>query len=148
MPFRFPLQSILHYRQSIEHQQELRLRAANQQVARVRHLIEQLNHRRNEMQAAQQERLNSGITSAELRFDLHWEGELLRHRGELEQQLIRLQQLRDQQRELFRSARQARETIENLREGQSLAYRTDETRREQRDLDDLFLLRRQYLERG
>jgi len=29
MAFAFRLQSILHYRQSLEHQQELRLRAAN-----------------------------------------------------------------------------------------------------------------------
>lgn len=148
MAFRFPLQSVLLYRQSLEHQEELRLRAANQQVARVRHLIEQLDARRNEMQALQQNRMIAGITAAELRFELQCEGELLRHRGELEQQRIRLQQVRDQQREVFRLARQARETLEAVRDRQLQTYTKEMTRREQRDLDDLFLLRKQYSQRG
>ena len=51
MPFHFPLQAVLHYRQSVEHQQELRLRAANQQVVRVQHLIEQTDLRRKELRS-------------------------------------------------------------------------------------------------
>lgn len=145
MAFCFPLQSILHYRQSLEHQQELRLRAANQQVARVQHLIEQLERRRNEIHAAQLARMSSGVTSAELRFELHREGELLRHRSELQQEWIRLQHLRDQQREVFRLTRQARETLESARDLQLQSYKKETVRREQRNLDDLFILRRQYL---
>jgi flagellar export protein FliJ len=148
MPFRFPLQSILHYRQSIEHQQELRLRAANQHVARVGHLIDQLDLHRNEMHAAQSGRLIAGVTSAELRFDLQCEAEILRHRSELEQQWIRLQQLRDQQREVFRVAKQARETLEGVRDLQLQSYKKEAARKEQRDLDDLFLLRRQFFDHG
>ena len=148
MPFRFSLQSILHYRQGIEHQQELRLRAANQQVARVRHLIEQLDLRRQELHAARGTRLSAGIMSAELRFELQCESGLMRHCGELEQQLIRLQRLRDQQFEIFRLARQSRETLDGVRDQQLQSYRKNAIRREQRELDDLFLLRRQFFLRG
>jgi len=148
MPFHFPLQAILHFRQSIEHQQELRLRAAHQQVARVQHGIEQTDARRQELHAAETRQLGTGITAAELRFGLQCEAELLRQRRELEQQLVRLQQLRNQQREIFQQARRARETLEGVCDRQLGLYKKMAARREQRNLDDLFLLRREYLRRS
>jgi len=148
MPFRFALQSVLHLRQSLEHQQELRLRAANQQVARVQHFIEQLGARREQMQDARSQELRRGLTSAEMRFELQCEGEVLRQRKELEAQLARLQHLRDQQRLILRQARQARETLEAVRDRQLAVYRQEAARREQRRLDDLFLMRREFLSRG
>jgi flagellar export protein FliJ len=148
MPFNFPLQAVLHYRQSVEHQQELRLRAAHQEVARVRHLIEQMDLRRQQHHAAQTQELTAGTTVAELRFALLSESELLRHRGALEQQLGALEKAREHQREIFQQARQARETLESVREQQFRLYKKESARREQRSLDDLFLLRREYLRRG
>lgn len=148
MPFRFPLQAVLHYRQSIEHQQEIRLRAANQQVARVQHLIEQVDFRRKDLRSMEMEELSAGTTAAELQFGLLREASLLRQRKELEQQLARMQQLRDQQREIFRQARRGRETLESVRDRQLGVYKKDAARREQRSLDDLFLMRREYLRRG
>jgi flagellar export protein FliJ len=147
MAFRFPLQAVLHYRQSVEHQQELRLRAANQQVARSQHGIEQIDVRRRESQDARAKELSVGVTAAELRFGLQCEAELERHRQELEVQLIRWQQLREQQREIYQQARRARETLEAVRDEQLRVYRKEAARREQRELDDLFLLRREYLRR-
>jgi flagellar export protein FliJ len=148
MAFHFPLQAVLHFRQSLEHQQELRLRAANQQLARVQRLIEQMDLRRRENRSTQTNELSAGVTAAELRFELLCEGELLRHRRELEQQLLRLEQLRQQQRELLQQARWARETLESVRDRQLRVYQKEALRREQRSLDDLFLLRREYLRRG
>lgn len=148
MAFHFPLEAVLHYRKSLEHQQELRLRAANQQVGRVRHLIEELELRRQQIQATQSRELSSGTTAAELRFGLHCGAEILRHRLTLAQQLANLEKLRDQQRELFQQARQSRETLENVRERQLSFYTKEAARREQRGLDDLFLMRREYLRRG
>ena len=145
MAFAFRLQSILHYRQSLEHQQELRLRAANQQVARVRHLVEQMDAHRQELHSAQNKQMSAGTTAAELQFELLCEVELLRHRRESSQQLVRLEQLRDQQREILHLARQARETLEAVREREFVLYRKEAGRREQRNLDDLFLMRREYL---
>jgi flagellar FliJ protein len=148
MPFHFPLQTVLHYRQSMEHQQELRLRAANQQVARAQHLIEQMNLQTKELRSMEMEELSSGTSAAELQFGLLREAAMLRRRRELEQQLIRVQQLRDQQREIFQQARRAREMLESLRDQQLHLYKKDVSRREQRSLDDLFLMRREYLRRS
>lgn len=148
MSFHFRLQAILHFRQSLEHQQEQRLRAANQQVARVQHLLEQLDAHRQELHAAQCRELSAGVTAAELRFELQCEAELLRHRRELGLQLVRLQQLRDQQREILQQARRMRQMLENVRDRQLRSYQQEAARREQRILDDQFLLRREYLRRG
>jgi flagellar export protein FliJ len=148
MSFHFPLHAVLHFRESLERQQELRLRAANQQVARVRHLIEQLDAHRQEVHSRQSAKLSAGMTAVELQFELLCETELLRHRKELEQQLARLEQLREQQREAFQQARRARETLEAVRDQQLQLYKEEAARREQRGLDDLFLLRREYLRRS
>jgi flagellar export protein FliJ len=148
MPFRFPLQAVLHFRQSIEHQQELRLRAANQQVARVQRMIEVADAQRQNLYANQSKELSQGVSAAELQFGLLYEKDLLRQRKELEPQLTQAQQVRDLQREIFRRAQQARETLESVRDGQLDLYRKEAARREQRSLDDLFLLRREYLRRG
>jgi len=148
LAFHFPLESVLHFRVSLEHQQELRLRAANQKVARVRHLIEQANQRSRELHAMQLTWLGAGMTAAELRFELQCEAELQRERHNLEQQLVALQKLCEQQRELFQRAKRARETLESVRDRQLVLYQKDSARREQRQLDNLFLMRRQYLRRG
>ncbi len=148
MAFTFSLHAVLHLRQSLEHQQELRLRAANQHVARVRHLIEQMDLHRARLQLLQGNELTAGTTAAEMRFGLLCDGEILRHRWELEQQLARLQQLRDQQREIFQQARRARETLESVRDRQLLMHQKQAARREQRNMDDLFLLRRNFLRHG
>lgn len=148
MPFHFPLQTVLHYRQSMEHQQEIRLRAANQQVARAQHLIEQMDLQRKELRSMEIEELSSGTTAAELQFGALREASLLRRRREFEQQLTRMQQLRDQQREIFQQARRGREMLESVRDQQLGLYKKDAARREQRSLDDLFLMRREYLRRS
>jgi flagellar export protein FliJ len=148
MPFHFALQAVLHFRQSIEHQQELRMRAAQQQVMRVQHLIEQMDARRQELYGAQSQQLGVGVTAAELRFELQCDAELLRHRAGLMGQLVRLQHLREEQRKIFQLARRGRETLESVRDRQLELYEQKTARREQQRQDDLFLLRREYLRRG
>jgi flagellar export protein FliJ len=148
MAFRFALEAVFHFRQGVEHQQELRLRAANQLVARTRHLIEQLDHRILDARAGQAQELGAGTTSAELRFALMRETSLQQLRREMERELLRLEAARDQQQKIFRQARRERETFENLRNRQLAEYQRDRARREQRQLDDLFLLRRAYLRHG
>jgi len=144
MPFRFTLQTVFHFRQSLERQQELRLRAANQQVIRVRHLIDQLDRRAEEVRSSQLQQLQAGTTSAELRFVMLGQAALAQHRGELQRELAHSQHLRNEQQKLFEQQRRQRETLESLREGQLRRYQREAARQEQRNLDDLYLLQRSY----
>jgi flagellar export protein FliJ len=145
MAFHFPLQAVFHFRQSVEHQQELRLRTANQQVARMRHLLDQIDERIRQMRTRQSTQLEAGTTSAELRLNLTGEAWLGQQRQDAERELLRWQNLRDQQQKIFQQARRDRETFENLRDHQLQQYQRDADRREQRQLDDLFLMRQAYL---
>jgi flagellar biosynthesis chaperone FliJ len=83
-----------------------------------------------------------------LLFGLQSEAALLQYREKLGAELIRLGKLRDQQAEIFRRARRERETMESLRDQQLREYKRDALRREQRKVDDLFLLRRNYRNGG
>jgi flagellar export protein FliJ len=148
MAFHFSLQAVLHFRQSIEHQQELRLRAANQQVAAVEQGIVRLEARREELRARTSHELSLGMTAAELQFGLQCEAQFELQRRDIDLQLGRVRQLRDQQRAIFQQARRMRQTLEGVREEQLKVYRHEMERREQRAQDDLFLLRREYLRRS
>jgi flagellar FliJ protein len=148
MAFRFSLEAIFHLRQSVEHQQELRLRAANQVVARVRHFIEQLDARLGQMQLAQSQQLGTGMTAAELRFAAACQDTLREQRRALQRELVRVQNLRDEQQKIFQRARREREIFENLRERQRQDYEREVARSEQRQLDEFFLLRQSYLRRS
>jgi len=124
------------------------MRAAHQQVARVRHAIEQTEHQIREAQTQQSQQLGAGTTAAELRFALLGEAELHRRRQDLSRDLLRAQTVRDQRQRLFQQARREREIFDSLRDHQLRQYQRDAARREQRQLDNLFLARQAYLRRG
>ncbi len=148
MPFRFPLQAVLHFRQSVEHQQELLLIAINQHVARVRQVIEQVDQQIESARLQQSRDLGTGITSAELCFEILCETAIYQRSCALQSDLARLEKLRDQQQKVYQLARQRREVLESLRDGQLRQYEREASRQEQQGLDDLFLLRRAHLRRG
>jgi flagellar export protein FliJ len=148
MPFRYPLQTVLHFRQSLEHQQELRLRAANQQVGKVRHLITQMELASRESRALQLRRLETGLSSAEIRFQMSCEAVVEQHHASLERELVRLEKLRDEQLAIYQRLRRDHETLKGLRDQQLGLYQKEAARSEQRRMDDLFLLRQQYARRG
>jgi len=148
MAFRFPLETVLRLRQNLERQQELLLYKANQEVLTVQRQIEDLDVA---MAAHAQRRslqLQSGVSSAELQFDLLCHSVLLESRHDLEARRARAQSARDAQAESFRQARRRREAIETLRSHQLQIFRQHEARQDQRRADDLFLLRRSYLQRS
>jgi len=105
-------------------------------------MIEQLDSRMKEMQAQQSRDLGLGTTAAELFFAIQCEGSIFQHRQILQRELVRLQKLRDDQQAVFHQARLERETIESVHDQQLRAYARERSRREQRQLDDLFLLRK------
>jgi flagellar export protein FliJ len=148
MSFHFPLQAVLQFRASIEHQQELRLRAANQQVARMSHLVELLKTRMQELRVKGSQQMSAGTTAAELGFQLLCETAVTQQQKELEREVQRLQRLRDEQQKTYQQARRQRETLEGLRDRQLREYQRDVKRHQQSLLDELFLMRRSYLKRG
>jgi len=145
MAFRFPLQALLRVRQSVERQQELRLQEAKQRVAAVERKVDEVERSRAALGQFEREELQIGVSAAQLQFDVLLRSVLMRQRKELETERARREELRDQRRRELQFARQQREAVESLRTQGLRAYREEQNRREQRRLDDLFLLRREFL---
>ena len=148
MAFRFTLDVLLRVRQSVERQQELLLQEANQHLTILRQRIEDLDAQMAQLTASKMRQLESGLSAAELQFDLLCRSVMLQQRAALEQEMSQAEAARDARRETFREARRQREVMDTLRNHQLQAHRQQEMRQEQRRLDDMFLLRRAYLRRS
>ena len=148
MAFRFPLEVLLRVRQSLERQHELRLQEANYRVAMLGQQIEDVHQEVENIATHRRSQLESGISAAELQFDVLCRAVLSERQHTLETHLVEAKALRHIRSEDFLRARRQREVIDTLRHHQLQDYLQQEGRQEQRRLDDLFLLRRAYLRRG
>jgi flagellar export protein FliJ len=145
MAFRFPLEALLRVRQGLERQQELRLQEANHRVAALRRQIEDTLREKENIAVQRRSQLESGVSAAELQFDLLCRSALTARQDALEKQLVEAEGFRRRCSEDFQKARQQREVVDTLRHHQLQDYHQQEARQGQRRLDDLFLLRRSYL---
>jgi flagellar export protein FliJ len=148
MAFRFTLHAVLQLRQSLERQQELLLLEANQQMAAMHVRIDNLNAQLSHHEAKERMQLATALSGAELQFMQLCRSVLLGQRVGLEKRLATAQLVRDSRLADFRQARQQREVLDTLRQAQAQVYGQNQDRQDQRQLDDLLLLRRAYLRRG
>jgi flagellar export protein FliJ len=145
MAFRFALEVLLRVRQGLERQQELRLQEANLRVAMLLRQIEDVHSEAGNIEARRRPQLESGITAAELQFDVLCRSVLTERQHSLEKQLVGAEAFRRSCSQDFQQARRQREVMDTLRLHQLQDYQQQQARKDQRRLDDLFLLRRAYL---
>jgi flagellar export protein FliJ len=142
MAFRFPLEVLLRLQRSVERQQELLLQVANGRVEHMKLQIEQAECWGRAYSSQQAQELNTGVSAAEMHFAERCREVLENYRQLLGAELTKLEKIRAERRTAFETARRQREVTDSLRERQLQAYRTEEHRREQRQVDDLFILRK------
>lgn len=147
MAFQFSLAALLRFRQSAEQQQEAILQQANQQVSNLRRQIEDTQRAIEEIAGNDSEALTCGLRAAELHFSQLRHDILLQLHSRLEKELTVAIEIQLQQRLAYQKARQQREIVEALRQRQLQIYEEEVARQEQRRLDDLFFLRREFLRR-
>ena len=143
MAFRFTLEPVLRYRQSVEEAEECRLRELLSRVANCRAQIQRLSSEKTSLQHAIADTLEHlPLCAAELQFraaELHrLEGVTTRLRSQLDQLLSEVAR----QSERYQAERQKREILESLRDSQLREFSERQRRREQAKLDELHLLRR------
>jgi flagellar export protein FliJ len=139
--FRYPFQSLLRLRESLERQEERRLLATAAVVAKLKAEIEQvqwnaLEARRNALQD-----LAEGGPGAVLQFAVACETAAQRTRKRLEVQLEEAERKRLAQLKNYQAARQKRQILEGLRDRQEAAYQLELSRRAQQTADEAFLIR-------
>src|SRR5262249_28692930 len=94
---------------------------------------------------SEQDGLTTALPAAQLHFDI-WRRAVLREfRKSLEKALAEREAFRAGCQKEFQAAHREREAVEVLREDQLEGYLQEEARREQRQADELFLIRREYL---
>jgi flagellar export protein FliJ len=141
MAFRYPLQSVLRLRQSIERQEEQRLFAVAAVVARLRAEIEEFECARLDARRAVLREMMSGCSGATVQFAALCDAAAAGIRGRLQTQLEEAERHRLEQLSAYRSARQKREIFEGLRERQEAVHEREVAHREQERTDEAFLIR-------
>ena len=140
MPFRFPLQAVLRFRESFERRERLRLQVITREVVKARQESEDLKQERALAAKRLAENLGQGMTAVELQFEIASDQSYLRRVAMLGDRIAKLEALRIRQLAEFRKAQQQRKILENLRDRQMAAYRVDQDRRTQQQLDERFLI--------
>jgi flagellar export protein FliJ len=142
MSFHFTLNGLLRLRESLERAELQRLQAAAAAAALARAEIEALEkdidtvrRRTSETMAA------SGLTGAELHFEMAKEVTLNALLAEVLKRLSELEQKRREQQERYIQARMQREILTNLYKRKLAEYELDQSRRAQQRVDELFLIR-------
>ena len=141
MAFRFPLQSVLRLRRSVERQEEQRLFAIAAIVARLRAQQEQLEREQLAARRAASAEMQDGVSGAVVQFAAVCEQAARETQVQLRTQLAEAEQRRLEQLAVYIRARQTREVFESIRERQEASYAHELARRDQARSDDQFLSR-------
>jgi flagellar export protein FliJ len=141
MSFRFTLAAVLKYRKNLEQREYLALAKVHQEIAQVEMQLSQFEEWLSEITNLRAAETVRGIASVHLQNAYERERTLETQREQLQAKRHDLMVKRQQCWKTYELARQKREILEELRGQQLDAYVLDQSRREQRRVDDLFLSR-------
>ncbi|HUO25936.1 MAG TPA: flagellar FliJ family protein [Candidatus Aquilonibacter sp.] len=141
MAFRFSLESVLKIRASFERLERLRLLVLQALANRLRQEIAAARVESSEAQRRLQERMAGGTSGGELQFAAAVEQARAARIRALENGLSQVESRREKQRIVFEAARQKRQILENLRARRMEEYRRAASRREQKQADEMHLIR-------
>jgi flagellar export protein FliJ len=144
MAFHFSLEAVLRLRRGQERVERLKLEAILSEQAKTRARLEEATEDHFALRRGFQQELGRGLAGSELQYEAMREANLASLRATLQARLVELDQQRWAQAKIFVKARQHREVLENLRLRKLSLYRIEQNRREQQELDDLFLMRQGF----
>lgn len=148
MSFHFPLESVLRFRKTLEAREEKRLLDAYRQVQAVESRIEIVENALRGRRSILKAQLIEGLSGAEVQFDGTCESVLHAQVVALTNELKLRVAAREEQRQRFVYAHRQRLVLEQLRTRAQRLYVLEEERKAQRNMDDAFLLRREFLKRS
>ncbi len=142
MPFRFSLATVLRIRESLEKREERALQKIQLEMAHVLRQIEELNAEIAKSHEMREQKMTQPIPASHLHM-LLWQVQAAgEKRVVLFQNLLVLEQQRDQQIKVYQQAHQNRETLTDMSNQQRDIYEQEQARDEQKSLDDIFMARR------
>ena len=141
MAFRFSLDAVLRFRESVEHSEETALLLIVRQMVEAEQELQRVEAEQARIRGQREKDLALTLPAAHLVDIAERELEL---KGRADGLRVRLQQLETQrlaQLTVYQAARQDRQVLTELRERQRHAYQWEQKRQEQKTLDDMFLAR-------
>jgi flagellar export protein FliJ len=141
MAFHFSLETILRLRRGQERAERLKLEAIASERARAGRQLEIMTEQFFESRRRFQQLMVQGMSGSELQFENGRAEGVAAARRALKARISELEQQWLKQVEVYKKARQSREILENLRDAKFEVYRQMLSRREQQELDALFLMR-------
>jgi flagellar export protein FliJ len=142
MAFRFALESVLRLRASFERQEQSRLELATQHLYAAQEKCSSLKKERATLEEAFRSAMSRGMDSSELHYHLSSKAGLEVVQAEAARSLAEVSKRWTEQRTKFLHARRDREVIASVRHRQHQEYVLEQSRREQQQIDDLFVMRR------
>ena len=141
MPFRFRLDAVLRFRESVELTEEAVLHRIVREIAEAKLELQQVDLKQAQLREHRERDLARTLPAVYLLEIAEREQELRQSADRLRQQLQQLDSQRVKQLAIYKSAHQDRQVLSELREQQQRSYGLDQRRQEQKMLDDMFLVR-------
>jgi flagellar export protein FliJ len=147
MSFQFSLQAVLRLRQGLYRQQEISFRRALAEIVRLTRQIDLVTAAIRQSAADDHLALQTAVPATSLHFNLRARSTLAEERWRLQALRLEAEKVRSQELTRLHQRRADVEILESLRHTQHAAYRQESDRHEKQALDEVFLLRRQFLNR-
>jgi len=143
MSFRFPLAAVLMVRENAEKREEQALQKIQLEVARIANQIAELNAALAQVCVIREKALQTPIPAADLHSFLHRLQSLAEAKKTCVHRLQALELERDRQMKVYQAAHRDHETIADMFNEQRDAHEQEQSKSEQKHLDDIFVARRQ-----
>jgi flagellar export protein FliJ len=144
MAFHFPLEPVLRLRLGQERVERLKLETIVSEQGQTRARLEEVTRSSFESRRRFQQELSNTLCGSELQFEFTRQARVSFIRAALQVRLVDLEKQRLAQAQTYSKIRLSREALENLRQRKFDLYRVEQSRHEQQDLDDLFLMRKRF----
>jgi len=142
MSFQFPLATVLRVRGVVEEKEERMLQQINAEIAQTREVLAHIAVEITELDAARRGEIFKARAGHNIHAFYGRMDELKQNRKMLEDQLVKLEELRDRQIAIYEAARRNREVLTNMHDEKRSEYESDIARHEQKTIDDNYIARR------
>jgi flagellar export protein FliJ len=142
MAFQFPLATVLRFRGVLEEREERMLQRILSEIAQVQEIQARIDSQIAELDASRRASVFKPFIGQDLHASYGEVKELQQSRKKLEEQIRKLEQLRDMQYIAYAAARRDRELLTGMREEKRTEYDSDMARSEQKTIDDNYIARR------
>jgi flagellar export protein FliJ len=141
MGFRFSLATVLRVREIIERREERALQKIQAEIAQVARQVAEIGAAIAAAQQAREQALRQAMPAGQLHTMLWEVGTALQKQQALQQQLAALEQQKEQQLKIYQNAHRDREMLTDMCDRHRDEYQAEQTRAQQKQLDDIFAAR-------